>query len=99
MSRPAAEADVDAALARMASGVRLPEEPRYWDLLDRQPDGKRKITRHYGRHDKVVANYNRDVRSQGKTCRGCGAEFIPKRVDGVCCAECIQKQRTARGLA
>ena len=98
MSERITEADVDAALERMRSGAELPEEPRYWELLERQPDGKRKIVRHYGRHNKVVANYNRDVRSQGKTCRACGAHFIPKRIDNQCCSNCIRKQKEARGL-
>ncbi len=91
------EADVDAALERAAAGGNLPEEPRYWGLLERLPDGKKKLTRHCGQHDRVIANYNRDMRSKGKDCRGCGEHFIPQRVDGVYCPACRQKQKEARG--
>ena len=99
MSEQITGADVDAALERMRSDAKLPKERRAWELLDRQPDGTRKVVRHYRRRDRVVANYNRDVRSQGKTCRACGVHFIPKRVDGKCCPDCVQKQKAARGTA
>ena len=100
MSEHITEADVDAALARMVAGAALPEEPDVWDLYHVRTSDRTdpRFRRALLARDRVRKNYNRDLRSQGKTCRACGVHFIPKRVDNQCCPDCIQKQKEARGL-
>ena len=101
MSKQITEADVDAALARRVAGAALPKEPDLWDLYHvrttEQTDPRFHRTL-IGRN-RVRKNYSRDLRSRGKHCRSCGAHFVPKRIDGVCCPECREKQRATQRIA
>ena len=99
MSKQITEADVDAALARMALPGGLPTEPDLWDLYDVISPSPTDPRFHQAlrARDRVRKNYNRDIRSRGKHCRACGSHYIPKRVDQQYCPDCIQKQKAARG--
>jgi predicted Zn-ribbon and HTH transcriptional regulator len=92
-------AALELALANLEAGTRLPEEPRVHKLLEPvlgQAEADRLFRNLWTQRRRIQQRYNEELRLRGKNCADCRQHFVPKRVDGIRCAECIARRKGTR---